>query len=73
MGIVDTTTGHSAKGERKVAGIIYIALSIAVVVGLFVAFFLSRNKDFDTQKAESPGVTAPDSAPGEAKPGNIPE
>jgi hypothetical protein len=71
MGIVDSTTGHSPKGERKVAGIIYIALSIAVVLGLLVALFMSRNKEFDTQKAASPEVTAPDAPAGAASPGTI--
>jgi len=70
MVMAGTSSGHSAKGERKTAGIIYIALTIAVVAGIVVAFLMSYNKDFDTQKAESPAVTAPDSAPGEARPGN---
>ena len=69
MGIVNTTTGHSPKEERKVAGIIYMAIALAVIVGIFTAFFMGGHRELDPQKSPNPEtMTAPDALPGQANP-----
>lgn len=63
-----TGTGHSPRGERKVAGLIYIILSITVVAAVAVFFFASKHEKLDPYKADRPAAVAPDvptEAPGD--------
>ncbi len=63
MGI-QSTTGHSAKGERKVAGLVYLFIGIAVCSAIILFFALGKNKSFGPSKSEDPTRSAPDSTPG---------
>ena len=64
MATISSTTGHNPRGERKVAGILYIAIAVAVVVGLVVFFMASRHQELDPYKADRVESTAPDAVPG---------
>jgi hypothetical protein len=75
MQTINATTGHSPKKERKVAGVLYIAIAIAVIAGLAMFFILGRNKAaLNPYQSDSVNAVAPDVVPGDTqKPGTVPD
>jgi hypothetical protein len=64
MTILHSTTGHSAKGERKIAGLIYLFVGIAICFSIILFFMLGSNKSLSPNKASDSKKSAPDSTPG---------
>jgi hypothetical protein len=78
MSIVDATTGHNPREEKKVAKLLYIALAIAIVVGFAAALMMSQNRKLNPAQSEPTSQAIPQSdaasggapAPAEGSPAN---
>lgn len=64
MSIIDTTTGHSPKSERRVARVLYATIVIAVVAILALIFIVGGQQDsFSPFKSDDPMREAPVESP----------
>lgn len=60
MSIIDTTTGHSPKAERKVARILYICIGVAVVAILALVIVMGQgNRSLNPFESDNPAQEAP--------------
>ena len=59
MSIVTSTTGHSAKGERHIARILYAAIVVAVLAGLAFFFLVGQKDNLSPMKTDDPSKSAP--------------
>lgn len=62
---IASTTGHSPRGEQKIARILYTALAIAVVVGVLLFVLMGRKSEFNPYQSDQPNTAAPDVPAGE--------
>lgn len=54
MSIIESTTGHSRKKERKVAKILFLCIGIAVILGLLFSLLAGGDKSLSPLKSETP-------------------
>lgn len=60
MSIIDTTTGHSPKAERKVARILYVCIGIAIVAMLALFIVVGQgDRSLNPTKSDNPAQEAP--------------
>lgn len=64
MSIIDTTTGHSPKSERKMARILYVSIGVAIVAILAMIFIIGpQNSSLSPFKSDDPTKEAPVESP----------
>lgn len=69
MSVIDSTTGHSPREERKVAKLLYFALAGAVILGFLAAMMMSQHRKLNptySQPSSQMAPTAPAAAADEA-------
>ena len=54
MSIIDTTTGHSPKSERRVARVLYVSIAVAVVAVLALIFIVGQDNTLNPFKSKNP-------------------
>ncbi|KYG66419.1 hypothetical protein AZI86_05050 [Bdellovibrio bacteriovorus] len=64
MSIIDTTTGHSPKAEKKVARILYVCIGVAVVAVLALVLIVGGGSNsLNPYKTDNPAQEAPVESP----------
>lgn len=64
MSIIDTTTGHSPRAEKKVARILYISIGVAVAAVLALAIVLGGGSNsLNPFRSDNPAQEAPVQSP----------
>lgn len=63
MSIIDTTTGHSPKSERRTARVLYLSIAIAIVAMLALMFVVGQDRSLSPFKSDDVTKEAPVESP----------
>lgn len=62
---IASTTGHSPRGEQKIARILYTAITVAIVAGIILFVVMGRKSELNPYRSNEPHTAAPDVPPGQ--------